>query len=119
MNKAISVNLKGNEYKLSFPLAGQFIDIEYNKAFLSKGRYGQMVNSETFDSNFALDMIDMQSHLSVLMPKEFWEDLKVNSLNDLDLEDSLELLKVFKKQIQPFIQEWRDLLVKFYKEELK
>jgi hypothetical protein len=116
MQKEIDFRIKENTYKVSFPNVGQFVDIEVMKASLSKNMYSGMVSASTKPANYALDFIDMEAHLMVLMPEQFLKDLKVNSLRELSIEDGLEVRKAFNTQLIPFIKSWQDLIDKKVKE---
>ena len=111
MTREIKVTIRENSYKATFPKVGQLIDIENMKAILSNGMYGSMESSRTIDSQFALDMIDMEAYYSVLIP-DLIKDLKVKSFRDLEIEDSVELRKIFVKDLLPFIKKWRDIITK-------
>jgi hypothetical protein len=115
MNREVKLTIKENSYKVIFPKVGKLIDIENMKSILSKGMYGSMEASRTIDSQFALDMIDMEAYYSVLVP-ELIKDLKVKSLRDLEIEDSVELRKIFFDVLLPFIKQWRDIISKSIKE---
>lgn len=124
MTDKIKVVIKDNSYEVKFPLVGQFLDIEMLKASLSKGQYGTMFKSGTVDSIYALDMIDTEAYLTVLIPElldrgDEKGDLKVKSFRELGIKDMLELKDIFKKQILPFIDEIRDLIHKTYTNKIK
>jgi hypothetical protein len=119
MVREIKFNHRNNSYTVKFPNVGQWVDIRIQKASLTNGLYGAMSRSFTKDGNIALDLVDMQAFFVVMMPKEFWKDLKVDSLQELTIEDSLALLNDYNEQIVPFnegIQKIIDDLVKKGKE---
>jgi hypothetical protein len=111
MTREISLTIKENSYKVKFPKVGQLIDIENMKAILSKGMYGSMMSARTTDSEFALNLIDMEAYFSILIP-DLVEDLNVKSFRDLEIEDSVELNKTFADNLLPFIKQWRDIISK-------
>jgi len=111
MTREITVTVRENSYKISFPNVGQLIDIENMKSILSKGMYSNMENARTIDSQYALNMIDMEAYFSILAP-ELVEDLKVKSFRDLSIVDSVELQNIYAKKLVPFIKEWRDIISK-------
>src|ERR1700741_39694 len=102
-------SVKGNSYTIKFPTVGEFFDIESRRIQLSSGTYHQMLRSTLVSAQTALDLIDMVSTISVMVPK-LQEDIKAKTLIDLDLIDSLELLKVYREDISPFIESWMKLV---------
>jgi hypothetical protein len=120
MKETIRIKIKENHYVVKFPTAGQFIDIEKLKSTLSDGLYGQMFRSGTRDSEFALDIIDTEAYIMVLIP-DLKKDLNVTSLRELSLSDAKEVTDVFKNQLLPFINKWRDVINKVFenKEEVE
>jgi len=96
MEKVIVLRVKSNSYEIEFPNIGKFKAIESLKQVLSQGMYSGLMNTSTISAFEALDMIDMESYLSVLAPKLI-EDLKCKSFNELGFEDYLELKKVYKE----------------------
>ena len=113
MNNKTTIKIKENEYEVPFPNNGQLQDIEFLKVQLSKGKYGEMFRTETMDSLFALDAIDMEAYFSVLIPN-LKKDLKVDSIRDLGVKDTLELISIFREQLIPFINNWREIIQKAY-----
>lgn len=110
------ITIKENEYVINYPTAGQLMDIEFLKVHLSKGRYSQLMSNGTMDSEYALDLVDTEAYLSVLLPGgAFKKDFNVESLRDLGLDDSLEVVKSFKEQVLPFIAEIRKAINDSYK----
>ena len=121
MTRDIKFNHKNNSYPVAFPNAGQWININLQKASLTNGLYGAITRSFTKDGNVTLDMIDMEAFFTVMMPKTFWKDIAVTSLQDLTIEDSLALVNDYNEQIVPFIEGIRkviDDLVKKGKEKV-
>jgi hypothetical protein len=82
------------------------------KVILSKGQFGDLLKSGTYLSFATLDMIDMVVTIECLCP-QFMIDLKVVSILDLDAIDSLELLKVYKDEVEKFILDW-DVIITSY-----
>ena len=111
MLREIKLTIKENSYTVEFPKTGKLIAIENMKAILSNGMYGSMESARTLDSQFALDIIDMEAYFSVLIPK-LMKDLRIDSIKDLHIEDSLEIRAVFMNQFLPFIKQWRDIIAK-------
>jgi hypothetical protein len=114
LNRELVLTVKSgnveNKYTVKFPLVGEFIDIETKKVVLSQDKYLGLIKSGTFSSLKALDFIDMVAFFEVLLPKEFFKDLKVDSILELGALDANELLKVYKEQFLTWITEWQKLM---------
>ena len=106
MERQITLTVKGNKYEIEFPKVGKFKKIETLKQVLSNGMFSQLLATSTLSAGEALDMIEMESYLSVLAPKLI-EDLKCKNFDELDLEDFIELKKVY---IEQFIPWWNGIL---------
>jgi hypothetical protein len=101
IEKQIVLQLKGNSYTIEFPNVGKFQSIETMKQVLSRGMYSSIISMNTVSSIEMLDMVDIESYLTVLCPKLI-KDLKCNSFSDLGLEDYLELKKVYQATFIPW-----------------
>ena len=99
-----------NEYVIKPPSVGQFYDIEVNKQVFGKGVYSAVIKTNTMSAQHAADMIDIEAHLRVLMPKEFFEDLKAETFTDLGLEDYNRLRETYLNDFLPWWKEIQDLL---------
>ena len=104
--------IKGeNQYEIKCPNVGQFYDIEVTKQVLGKGFYSSIVSTTTAGAQNAADMIDIESHLKVLMPESFFkDDLKCESFKDLGLQDYNEIKKTYIKHFLPWWREIHDIL---------
>lgn len=98
-------NLKGNSYSVRFPSVNDFIQIESRRMNLTNGTYGYMLQSTLITSGLALDMVDMVATLTVLCP-DIIKDLKVNTILELDLIDSKELMTAYNEQVKVWIEGW-------------
>lgn len=107
--KITTSKIKGQEYKMEIPTAGQLIAIERAKANLTGGDYGKILANNTIGSNYALDVVDMTAYLNVLCPQLF-NDLKVESLMDLDIFDMKQLQEVWNNDCVTWIQSWQTVL---------
>jgi hypothetical protein len=105
LSRELVVKIKEKTYIIKFPNMGNIIDIETRKMALSGGRYSQLIEASLETSNRALDYIDMSSTFSVVIP-ELTKDLNVQSLFDLDVEVSGELLRVYKDEYFPWFKAW-------------
>jgi len=110
-----------NSYAVKFPTAGDLYDIEIRKAQLSGGGwYSSIISAGTKISVHVLDGIDMQSTLEILCP-DLMKDLpkEVVTLRDLDLVDHAQLLRQFKDQVLPWMNDWMKTLSEAPKDEVK
>lgn len=104
MERTILWEVKGNTYTLNCPTMGQIVAMESNKALLTSGQYGRILNSMTKQANLALDAVDIQVTLSMTCPK-FIEDLKPNGIMAMDPFDFIDLKKSYDKKVDPWIRE--------------
>lgn len=110
--------VKGQEYTMEIPTAGQLIQIERQKSILAGGSYGDILSSRTVGSSYALDIIDMAAYLSVLCP-DLFKDLKIDSLMDLDIFDMKQLHNDWTEQCIPWVNQWQKVLREVPKDEKK
>ena len=106
MNRTLELKVKGNTYTIEFPNIGKFQNVESTKQVLSKGMYSSLLSTGTISSVEALDMIDIESYFSILVPSLI-KDLKCNTFSELDLEDYIELKKAYLEQFVPW---WNDIM---------
>lgn len=108
INKTVKLTFhcKGIEetYETKYPNVGQYIDIENKKIQLSNGNYAQMAASGIATMNKALDYIDAYAYFSVLIPKLI-QDLGVNNFFELSTDDADEIIKVFKNDFVPWLND--------------
>jgi len=107
-NKVIVI--EGSSYTVTFPNVGELRRIEALKQMYSTNQYGAMARSGMISSSRALDIIDMISHFTVLIPK--FEDglLKVNSIDDLNPMEAMPFVKAYKKQFKPWYDSWMSVI---------
>jgi hypothetical protein len=103
------VEVKGKQYKLAFPTVGQYYNMEATKQALGKGFYNALLGNQTRTAQEALDMIDIEATITVLMP-DLVDDLKVKRFKDLGLKDYVEVKKLYETEIVPFLREAMDIL---------
>lgn len=103
------VKVFGREYKISFPTVGQYYDMEAMKQSLGKGFYNTMLGNITKAAQDALDMIDIEATITVLMP-DLIKDLKVARFKDLGIADYVQIRKLYDEEIFPFLKEVGKLL---------
>lgn len=106
------IKIRGKEYVLNFPNVGQYYEIEATKQRLGRGFYNTMLGNPTKTAQAALDMIDIEATISVLMP-DLMKDLAVDSFSKLGLKDYQEIKKIYNSEIFPFMKEISDMLSSF------
>ena len=109
MNDSVEFEVKGRVYHLNFPTVGEYYRIECLKQTLSNNNYGGLMVGGTVASIRALDMIDIEATLSVLVP-QLVKDLKTESIAKLGIKDFNEIKKVYVEKIVPFMKEVNDIL---------
>lgn len=109
VKEEVKISVKGHEYKVSFPTVGQFYRIEATKQALSRGYYNSMAMSPIKSAQQALDMIDIEATLTVLVP-DLINDLKVKSFDELDVRDYKLIQTEYYKSVAPFFKEVQDVL---------
>lgn len=107
-NREVQFVVKGNSYKLTFPTIGQYFDIESQKSLLSRGQYGNMLDSSTIIAYDAIELINIVSLLKVLCP-QFIKDLKIDRIEDIDVIDFREVRDTYRKQVKPWYDNWYNL----------
>lgn len=106
------IKIKGRSYKIAYPNVGQYYEIESLKQRLGRGYYNALLSNPTKTAQDALDMIDIEATLTVLVP-DLLKDMKVDSFSELGILDFKELRSVYNKEIYPFLKELQDELSKF------
>jgi glutamate/tyrosine decarboxylase-like PLP-dependent enzyme len=105
-----SVKIEGQTFAVTFPNAGQIIDIWNNQMMLSNNRYAEMAQQQTRLSNFMVDAIDTIATFTVLIP-ELGKQLNAKAFTDLEPKKLKMLVAVYRKQFYPWYGEiLRDLL---------
>lgn len=109
LEKEVKFSVKGRDYTVKYPTVGQYYQIEAMKQSLSRGMYNSMVTSPAYTAQHALDMIDIEATLAILLP-DFVKDLKVKNFSDLDIRDYKAIRDEYIAKIQPYFKEIADLL---------
>lgn len=105
MNELI-LKFKGRDFAMNFPNVRQFLQIESLKQGLSGGQYKNM--GYTVSSNHALDMVDIEAVLTVLVP-DFIKVLPV-SFGELGIKDFNEIREMYREQVIPWWNEIEESL---------
>lgn len=104
-----SFKIKDNTYEVEFPNTDGLWNIEILKAQLAGGQYNEILNAGTIQSNYTRVLIDMTATFNILFPK-LKKDMSIKAIGDLHPVDSKELLKVYVKEVQPWMKAWMDFL---------
>jgi hypothetical protein len=104
----VEINFKGNKYKLSFPNSGQFADIELLKSSLSSNNYSGLFGS-TLNAEWARYLIDTVATFNILIP-DLNKDLNSKGVLELPLQESMLLVKEYKKTYLPWYNEWMTII---------
>ena len=112
MLKSLNFELRGNSYKIEYPNVGQIRDIEALKAQLSNGYYLD-IWKQGVNGAFAADIIEIQATFSVLCPRVL-KDLYVDNVGDLVVKDMVDVIKAYKEQYIPFMEQWQEIINDLY-----
>lgn len=107
--------IKDNTYKVSFPTNRQFMDIHAKKAQLSKDTYDSLSLSIDGNGRYAALLIDAIATFEVIMPEQFFKDLNIKNIADLDLIQGAELVKVYRDQYEGWFTEWTKAMTEVLK----
>lgn len=107
--KTIKISILENDYEISYPLTGDFIEIEGMKSRLTRDSYNSISQGNSVASMIAKYSVDMIAFFSICCPK-IKKDLKVESISELEMIDSKKLLKVYMDKVLPWLAEWEAVL---------
>jgi hypothetical protein len=105
-SKTLMLKILENNYLVTFPLVGQFIEIQTLKQSISRGQYDALSASYSSNDDTARKYIDMITLFTVLIPK-LQKDLNTPSLFELDII-TMETIyhEVYLEQFLPWYNEW-------------
>lgn len=109
LNRTIKIEVKGRSYEITFPTIGQYREIETRKNLLSLGSYKSMSAQNFVGTNKALDIIDIDSHFSVLAP-QLIKDLG-RPFDELTFEELTEIETAYKEVFVPWYNQWFEKIV--------
>ena len=104
LQKSVTIKIRENEYQVSFPNTGQFLDIRSMKSRLIEDIKG----NDALDG-YALLLGEMAATFSVLIP-QLKKDLNTD-LFKLSMVESKELLDSYVDTYKPFFDEWMNILI--------
>lgn len=109
--------VKENKYLVKIPTPRQIIQIETEKAVMTNGVYREILSSGTYGSSYSLDVVDMHSYFTVLIP-DLLKD--INSMGttmlDMDLMDFNQLKEAYRIQFIPWVNSWMEMINSMPKE---
>jgi len=105
IEKGITFKLLQNTYKIEFPNTGEYMDILSRRELLTSGQY----RSISLGSSYNKDLIDAITLFSILVP-DMKKTLNVDSIFDLDLVRSKEIVKTYRKDVKKWYQDMLDFL---------
>lgn len=112
------IQIKGKDYQVKFPTAGQLMDIESFKISYTNGKYIDMALSGMKIHLFNLDIADTISYFAILIPT-LRTDLGVENWRDIQIPLAKELVKIYKDQFIPWYKPIIDDLYEFDKKDEK
>jgi glutamate/tyrosine decarboxylase-like PLP-dependent enzyme len=101
-----SLILQEQNFEITFPNAGQVLDIWNAQMMLSENRYAEMARQRTRLSSFMIDAIDAIATFSILVPG-IAQQLNAKTITDIDPKQLKLLVGVYRKQFAP----WYNALV--------
>jgi hypothetical protein len=118
-SRKCTFKIEDNEYIAEYPNTGQYIEMMRLRHLLASNNYSVLVTAVTEADQRARYTVEMMAFCMVCCPK-LKEDLKVQSISELDMLVSKKLLKVYIDTILPWLTEWETILsVDDVKEEKK
>lgn len=109
VNRSVTFKVFGREYLIEYPTVGQYYKIEALKQSLTGGYYNTMVLSPSAATQQALDMVDIEATLTILVP-QFIKDLKVKNFNELGILDYKAIHDEFIAVVAPYFKEIEGIL---------
>jgi len=107
MNKReLVVQINGKNYTIKYPNVGQLIDISIQESTLSGGRMKDLILQGTIEHQDAYVTIKTIAFFDVMLPN-LTKDLKVESLQQLDPVDFIEVNKAYWEHIEKWLDEWK------------
>lgn len=105
LKRTLKFNFKGEDYEISVPTVGEYLDIENQKIIQSDGHWVDLLKNQTMSSLHSIQIISCVSILIVLCPKLF-ANMKVTSYKQIDAIDFIELLSVYTNEVGPWYSAW-------------
>jgi hypothetical protein len=108
-NRKLTFKVEENEYTVDYPNTGQYIEMIRLRHALALNNYTVLVSGQTEADQRARYIIETIAFCMVCCTK-LKEDLKVQSISELDMITSKKLLKVYMTAILPWLTEWETIL---------
>lgn len=110
MQEKVSFIIKGKTYESLPMITGRLIDYYKMRTYITGGQYQGMYSDLSVPER-VIDMVDCKSFMHIFCPK-FLDDLKPGNIDELGIQDYLEVIEVYRKDIKPFIEEITNFLSK-------
>ena len=109
MIEFLKIEINGKEYKTEgLPSVGQFIDVESLKVLLSSGTYDKLSIGNTTNARLAADLVAAEAYITKFFPK-YLKTLD-SPFSDLAIKDVVNVVKAYKEQLLPQINELTEAL---------
>lgn len=116
LKDSVIVRIIDEDYTIKFPNAGQQMEIENKKMFLSDKTYRDQVLTGTRSAKYNLMLMDALAHFSVLIPN-LGKKLGVENYLELPPFTAKQLVIAYKNEFSPWYQEFLRELYKGIDEE--
>jgi hypothetical protein len=104
--KSVTISPNGNKYEVKFPNTGEYLDIMSIKSRLTSD-----LSLNDVYSSYAYLMAEMIATYTVMIPA-LKKDLNVESISQLSLIESKELLDSYTDVYKPFFDGWMAVITK-------
>jgi len=107
LEKIKIIEIKGERFTLDITklTVNDFLSIEVEKQMLTLNQYGKLATTFFQDSTNAANLIDMIATFRVLNA-DIEKCVATKLFLTMNLFDTRELLKVYKKEVSPWYREW-------------
>lgn len=104
--KTKTIKVNDNEYVISFPNNRGLMNIYARKAQLAKEMQDSMSFSMDGNAKYVAMLIDAVATFETVMPEQFFKDLNITSIGELDALVGAQLVKVYRDQYETWFNEW-------------
>lgn len=114
LSRKLKLTIGDNEYFIEYPTIGQLMTIESMKHKLTDGQYGDMARSRLSSTNEILDLVDMTSTFTVLIP-DLNKSLRVDNIfkiSPIEAKEYKSFVEAYAKQFVPWFEDWKEELSK-------
>lgn len=105
-SKTKEIVVKENTYTVTFPTNRGLMNIYARKAQLSKEQYDALSFSMDGNAKYVSMLIDSIATFENIMPEQFFKDLNIANIADLDVIQGAEMVKIYRDQYEGWFDEW-------------